>query len=56
MGIIQCSLKCKFQFDDYCTLEECGTVNSITEDCPYFTDISLNRIDGLSQRGGADKL
>ena len=55
MGIIECSLKCKFQRNDYCTLDECGTVNSVTGECPYFTEESLDCGNGLSQRSGTDK-
>lgn len=56
MAIIQCSEKCKFQIDGYCQLEKFSTVNSITDDCPYFTVISLNDRDRLSQRSDSYKL
>ena len=56
MGIIECSLKCKFQRNDYCTLDECSTVNSLMGECPYFTEVSLDYGNSLSQRINTDKL
>ncbi len=36
MAIIQCAENCKYQFDGYCNLEKCSTVNLLNRDCPYF--------------------
>ena len=55
MGIIQCSSNCKYQIDGYCTLDKCGTVNSINADCPYYVKTLFNVGNRLSQRIDTDE-
>lgn len=55
MGIIQCSHKCKYQIEGYCTLDKLSTVNSVTTDCPYFTEESIDYGNSLSQGLYSDK-
>ncbi len=56
MGLIQCSKQCKFQSDGYCQLEKCSTVNSVSNDCPYFIDLSLNDRNSLPEGSNTDQL
>ena len=56
MGLIQCSKQCKFQSDGYCQLEKCSTVNSVSQDCPYYVSQSLNNRNCLPQGSDTDKL
>ncbi len=56
MGIIQCAENCKYQTDGYCNLDNCSTVNSLDNPCPYFISRSFNKADSLFQIGDTDKL
>ena len=56
MGVIWCAENCKYQSDGYCQLNNCGTVNSLSGVCPYFTEKSLDKGDRLRQTPDADKL
>ena len=56
VGVIWCAENCKYQADGYCQLDNCGTVNSLTGVCPYFTEKSLNKGDRLGKAPDAHKL
>ena len=56
LGVIWCAENCKYQADGYCHLNNCGTVNSLSGVCPYFTEKSLDKGDRIRQTPDADKL
>ncbi|MEE1239833.1 MAG: hypothetical protein UHO61_07920 [Acutalibacteraceae bacterium] len=56
MGVIWCAENCKYQADGYCQLNNCGTVNSLSGVCPYFTEKSLNKTYRLGKTSDTDKL
>ncbi|MGN0451078.1 MAG: hypothetical protein ACI4FN_03025 [Acutalibacteraceae bacterium] len=56
MGVIWCAENCKYQTDGCCQLNKCGTVNSITGICPYFTEKSPDKGDSLGETPYTDKL
>ncbi len=56
MGIIQCARECKFQKDGYCTLEKCGKIGDLDNDCLYFEPCLFNAGNGLGKTADPDKL
>lgn len=56
LGIIWCAENCKYQTDGCCQLNSCGTVNSLTGICPYFTEKSFDKGDSLGEASDPDKL
>lgn len=55
MKIIQCAENCRYQNDGYCSLENCGSVNTTEHPCPYYIQKPLNSSDGLLKIADTDK-
>ena len=56
LKIIQCAEFCRFQSDGYCSLENCGNVNSTKHPCPYYIPKLTNGSNSLLQITNTDKL
>ena len=56
LGVIWCAENCKYQTDGYCQLNKCGTVNTLSGICPYYTEKSFDKCDRLGETPNAYKL